>query len=70
MQDNKKEMIDALNRFKQSYLDITRLWDSSVNLDVLTNNESYPFDKSFDELEVVDWVCEMTSQLQEADLND
>lgn len=54
---NNKETIRALNNFRQAYYDLLTVWDNENNIlnsDVSLNN--YPFEKSFDELHIIDWV--------------
>lgn len=62
----KEEMLVALFRFKDAYNDlleeIQRI--DSCDLNELDAISKYPFDKSFDELEVAEWVDATMKELQ------
>lgn len=62
----KEEMLAALFRFKDAYNDLLEeiLRVDSCDLNELDANVKYPFDKSFDELEVVEWVDAAMKELQ------
>jgi len=48
--ENSKEKIDALNGFKASYLKLLDLFDNESMC------ENYPFNESFDEIDIIYWV--------------
>lgn len=59
--NNKEITIKALNNFKQAYFDLLTVWnndDSILNSDI--SLEKYPFNKSFDELDIMEWVDSIT----------
>ena len=56
-------LIEKVRAFKKAYVDLVEEWSKFENdLDEL-NHEEYPFDKSFDELEVVKWCDSLEKQL-------
>lgn len=59
-----QEMIDALILFKQSYNKITELWDMDVDLNELESVERYPFERSFDDICIPEWVNETVAELK------
>ena len=61
-ENNNQEMLTALKELKDAYYKVCELWYNSTNLDEL-DNSSYPFDKSFDEIGLADWVNSLLKQL-------
>lgn len=62
----KEEMLTALFRFKDAYCDLLNEWQriDGCDLNELDANSKYPFDKSFDELDVVEWIDAAMDELQ------
>lgn len=62
---SKADQINALKRFKEAYYHLSIMWerkDSDLNnVDAI---RQYPFDKSFDELDVPGWVNAMIDELR------
>jgi hypothetical protein len=62
-----KKVIEALNQFAQAQQTITQYWDNfdgkDHSVDDCLNIQSYPFESSFDEYNIRDWVKEMTNKL-------
>jgi hypothetical protein len=54
--------LDKIRAFKKAYMDLVEEWDSNSVMEDLDHKE-YPFDKSFDELGVVDWCDDLEEQL-------
>lgn len=54
--------LDKIRAFKKAYMDLVEEWDSNSVMEDL-DHEFYPFDKSFDELEVCDWCDDLEEQL-------
>ena len=48
------QLVTAMRTFRNAYYDILKLWDGEAK-DVLEDSE-YPFDRSFDEIEISSWV--------------
>lgn len=65
MIDNRQEMIDALNRFCEAYHNLLDVWaGSDCDLNELKSIDKYPFDKSFDELDIDPWIDATIKELQ------
>lgn len=67
--DQIEPIIKALEEFKDAYHTLLLTWYSS---DILNHTESldkYPFAKSFDELEVIEWVEATVEEIRTAMLN-
>lgn len=66
------EMVRAVNAFKFSYMRLTEQWSvytdtvSSSNMDNVSN---YPFDRSFDEINVEEWCDNVLEMLADAHMN-
>lgn len=65
MKKNKmnNELINALQEFRNAYNGLLEQW---LKNDVLNETESiklYPFDKSFDELEINEWIDNTIAEL-------
>lgn len=57
------ELINALIEFKQAYNNLLDKWLKDDVLNETENIDLYPFDKSFDELEVNNWVNTTITEL-------
>lgn len=63
--DDKEEMIDALKRFRDAYHSLLDVWMSGdCDLNELNAISKYPFDKSFDELDIDSWIDVTLKELQ------
>lgn len=61
---SKADQINALKRFKTAYYALSVAWDrKDSNLNDVDAIRHYPFDKSFDELNVPGWVDAMINEL-------
>ncbi|WP_121460022.1 hypothetical protein [Chryseobacterium defluvii] len=56
------KLITALENFLESYNALTRQWGMTDHPEILDDN--YPFEKSFDELEIVEWVEKAIEKLK------
>jgi len=54
--------IEALNKFKESYLNLLYEFDEEIN--DLDSIKLYPFEKSFDEYDVAIWVDESIKEIK------
>lgn len=63
-----KEVINKLDGFKRAYNGLLNAWCLTQSMDIDFNMleaiNSYPFEKSFDEYNVDDWVDEMVRELR------
>lgn len=60
-----KVMMEALSRFRRSYYDILEAWDEDVlKVSSRIPQDAFPFDRSFDEVDIPGWVEAVTEQLQ------
>jgi hypothetical protein len=59
-----QEMIDALRLFKQAHSKIIDLWYDGVDLNDTESLIHYPFDRSFDELSIPEWVNNTVNELE------
>lgn len=73
--DSKQRLIDAMGKFNEAYYEVLRGIEdyerenkSSVN-DIKGFTEKYPFDKSFDELDVHSWVIATAESLEQSKFN-
>lgn len=57
-------MIKALNKFNQARNEIIELWFEGVDLNELAAVADYPFELSFDEYNVLDWVYNTIEELK------
>lgn len=56
----------ALINFKLAYYGLLDAWhQDDIDLNDLNANSSYPFDVSFDELELADWLTAVYDELEE-----
>lgn len=65
--NNVSEQIEALNGFKQAYIRLQFMWDGrgkGTNLNDTDAVRDYPFHKSFDELNVRNWVDRTVAELR------
>lgn len=60
------KMIEALTQFGEAYVNLRDEWSRTDTCDLndTTAIKHYPFDVSFDELNVLDWVVETIEELQ------
>ena len=61
-----KDLITAINKFKFGYMDFTALWslyDDIVCFGAFDDIEDYPFNKSFDEINIEKWCDNMLERL-------
>ena len=67
--EKRKQLMEAwgaLIEMKRAYNNLLDVWhQSEVDLNDLKANSLYPFDKSFDELEVNEWLTAAISELRE-----
>jgi hypothetical protein len=57
---DKEKTINALKDFRKAYINLVENWN------ILNGTESiklYPFEKSFDELEVINWIDETLKEI-------
>ena len=59
---SRQRMIEALQEFCQAYYKLEKAWED-FDLDVMVDNTSYPFNYSFDELTIPDWIEDILEQL-------
>jgi len=59
------KMIKALNKLKESYYEVLEAWETETDLNKTESIKKYPFEKSFDELGLVDWIEETIEELGE-----
>lgn len=64
--NNRQNMIKSLKKLKRAFSDVNIAWDQCNEMNDLTNSD-YPFEKSFDELniKVQDWVDDSINELEE-----
>jgi len=61
---NNKETIKALQNFRKAYFDLLEAWNTEEGSKILNSDistEYYPFRESFDELDVVNWIDNITN---------
>jgi hypothetical protein len=66
------EMVRAVNAFKFSYMRLTEQWslyDEFVNSNNMNLVENYPFDRSFDDINVEEWCDNVLEMLADAHMN-
>ena len=65
IQTEKEKLIFALWQFKYAYRQLANTWQEAYYIDLGKRkaNECYPFDASFDELEVEGWVDKLVDEL-------
>jgi hypothetical protein len=66
------DMVRAVNAFKFSYMRLTEQWslyDEFVNSNNMNLVENYPFDRSFDDINVEEWCDNILEMLAEAHMN-
>lgn len=64
-----QEVRSAVENFRNAYLEMTEIWATDDGMDVLDSLESlqsYPFDKSFNELEVSKWTDRLLNTINDA----
>lgn len=58
-----KEMIEALKNLKKAYYDVLTAWEN-VDLNETKSIEKYPFERSFDQLGLVEWIEATIEELE------
>ena len=58
------KMIEALKNLKRAYYEVLIEWEKT-DLNNTHSIKKYPFEKSFDELGLVDWIEETIEELGE-----
>lgn len=63
----KDRFVDALEQFRDSYYNLLKVWyeDHYEVLNSLDLDDLYPFDKSFDELGIGEWVDSLIYYINE-----
>lgn len=61
---NKQDLIEKLNNFKNSYSDLLDFEDIDLVINDEKNLPFYPFEKSFDEINIFEWVNNMIKNLE------
>ena len=56
------KMIKALNKLKEAYYEVLNEWENT-DLNETKSIRKYPFEKSFDELGLVEWIEETIKEL-------
>ena len=57
-------MIEALKNLKRAYYEVLKAWEKT-DLNKTESIKKYPFEKSFDELGLVEWIEETIKELGE-----
>ena len=57
------KMVNALNKLKEAYYEVLEAWEE-VDLNELESIEKYPFERSFDQLELVEWIEATIEELE------
>lgn len=60
------KMTSALNKLKEAYYEVLESWETEIDLNELESIKKYPFEKSFDELGLVEWIEETIEELEGA----
>jgi hypothetical protein len=62
-----KDMIEALNNFKNATLNLNKAWEQ-YDIDQKCNNELYPFNEDFNRItsKVIDWTIDVKEQLEKS----
>ena len=55
-------MIKALNKLKEAYYEVLNEWENT-DLNETKSISKYPFERSFDELGLVEWIEETIKEL-------
>ena len=63
-------MINALNKLKEAYYEVLGAWITEIDLNELDSIKKYPFEKSFNELGLVEWIEETIEELKELELGE
>lgn len=58
-------LIYALQQFNYGYRNLLEEWSLSDIMDETENIDLYPFQRSFDELEIPEWVVKTITELNE-----
>ena len=58
-------MINALNKLKEAYYEGLEAWETEIDLNETESIKKYPFEKSFDELGLVEWIEETIEELEQ-----
>lgn len=58
------KMVKALNKLKEAYYEVLNEWEKT-DLNKTESIKKYPFEKSFDELGLVEWIEETIEELGE-----
>lgn len=67
-----EDLVRAVNAFKFGYMQLTAHWDiytDTVNSNNMNLVENYPFDKSFDDINVEEWCDNVLEMLADAHMN-
>lgn len=56
-------MVNALNKLKEVYYEVLNEWERT-DLNETESIKKYPFEKSFDELGLVEWIEETIEELE------
>ena len=62
--NNIQKQIQALQLFKEAYINLLINWDSGVDLNELESIEQYPFNSSFDEMAIDVWCDKSIQELE------
>ncbi len=58
------KMIKALENLKRAYYDVLEAWETEIDLNELESIEKYPFERSFDQLGLVEWIETTIEELE------
>ena len=56
------KMVKALNKLKESYYEVLEAWEET-DLNETKSISKYPFESSFNELNLVEWIEETIKEL-------
>jgi hypothetical protein len=59
------KMVKALSKLKEAYYEVLKAWETEIDLNETESIEKYPFEKSFDDLGLVEWIEETIEELGE-----
>ena len=57
------KMVNALNKLKEAYYEVLNEWENT-DLNETESIKKYPFEKSFDELGLVEWIEATIEELE------
>lgn len=62
--NNIQKQIQALQLFKEAYVNLLTNWSSGIDLNELESVEQYPFNNSFDEITIDTWCDKSIQELE------